>query len=124
LNGSDRKAFEVPPVFTEDKRTTYFNPPQWTAEFISTLRAPSSITGFVLMMGYFRAANRFFGSDKFHKTDVDFVAKAFGFKKLLQKLNSHLEKIKEIGRIIAADDLSDTKKVQSITSPIPSNRGR
>ena len=25
LNGSDRKTFEAPPVFTEDERATYFN---------------------------------------------------------------------------------------------------
>lgn len=81
LNGSDRKTFEAPPVFTEDERAAYFNLPQWATGFLKTLRTQSSITGFVLMMGYFRASNKFFSSDKFHKLDIDFVAKVFGFKK-------------------------------------------
>ena len=80
LNGTDRRTFAAPPVINEDERTMYFNLPQWATEFISTLWAPSSIIGLVLMMGYCRAANKFIGSDKYHKTDVDFEAKVFGFK--------------------------------------------
>ncbi len=81
LNGSDKRAFDAPPVFTEDDRTTYFKLPQWAAEFASNLRSPSSLTGFVLTVGYFRAANKFFDPDKFHHTDIDFVVRAFGLKK-------------------------------------------
>jgi hypothetical protein len=59
LNVSDQKTFEAPPVFTEDERTTYVKLPQWAAEFAAKLWSPSSLTGFVLTVGYFRAANKF-----------------------------------------------------------------
>lgn len=81
LNRADRKTFESPPVFTEDERTLYFKLPQWATDFLNTLRTPNSKTGFVLQMGYFRAANKFFSSEKFHQSDAEFVARALGFRK-------------------------------------------
>ena len=48
------------------------------------------------------------------QTFRDRIAKQHALKELLRKLNSHLVKIKEIERIIATDDLSDTEKVQAI----------
>jgi TnpA family transposase len=81
LNGSDKKTFDAPPVFTEDERAAFFELPQWAAEFAATLRSPSSLTGFVLTVGYFRADNKFFDPDRFHDTDIDFVVRAFGLKK-------------------------------------------
>ncbi len=58
------------------------------------------------------------------QTFRDRITKQLALKKLLRKLNSHLAKIKEIERIIAADDLSDTKKVQSIKSLLESQDER
>jgi hypothetical protein len=58
------------------------------------------------------------------KTFRDRVTKQLALKRLLRKLNSHLGKIKEIGRVIAANDLSDTKKVQSIKSLLESQDER
>ncbi|OPY68305.1 MAG: Tn3 transposase DDE domain protein [Syntrophorhabdus sp. PtaU1.Bin050] len=75
LSQPDRKAFEIPPVFSEEERVSYFDIPQWASKLIKAFRTPTNKVGFILQLGYFRSANSFFGSKIFHPDDVAFVAK-------------------------------------------------
>lgn len=80
LSQPDRKAFETPPVFSEEERMSYFSIPQWASKLIKTLRTPTNKVGFILQLGYFRSANSFFSSKTFHSGDVAFVAKLLKIK--------------------------------------------
>ena len=81
LDGPDIKTFDTPPVFTEDERSTYFRMPKWAEDLLTTLREPHNKIGLALQVGYFKAANKFFTSNRFHKPDVEFVAQILGFNK-------------------------------------------
>lgn len=82
LDGPDIKTFDTPPVFTEDERSTYFSMPKWAEDLLTTLREPHNKIGLALQVGYFKAANKFFLSNRFHKPDVEFVAQILGFNNL------------------------------------------
>ena len=81
LNGPNIKTFETPPVFTEAEQAMYFNISKWAEDILPTLREPHNKIGFVLQAGYFKAANKFFTSNRFHKSDAEFVAQILGFNK-------------------------------------------
>lgn len=75
LSQPDRKAFEIPPVFSEEERMYCFDIPQWASKLIKTFRTPTTKVGFVLQLGYFRSADSFFVSKTFYQDDVAFVSK-------------------------------------------------
>ena len=74
LSESDIKAFEFPPEFNGEERKKFFSLPIWANEITESIRTPMNKVGFILQLGYFRATNRFFTSDKFHMRDVHYVA--------------------------------------------------
>src|ERR1035437_4251700 len=75
LNQYEIKTFDFPPEFNGDERKKFFNLQKWTAETIKTFRTPTNKVGFVLQLGYFKATNKFFTYRKFHKNDIEFIAR-------------------------------------------------
>jgi TnpA family transposase len=82
LSKVERKAFNSPPLYTTDGRKHYFHVNEEIKALINTMRLPTNKVGFILQLGYFKYAGRFFMASQFHKRDVDFVAK-------LLNINSH-----------------------------------
>ncbi|KAA6439893.1 Tn3 family transposase [Dyadobacter flavalbus] len=74
LTSEARQRFDNPPVLSVDQKIIFLEAPQWAAEYVKTLQTPSNKVGFLLQVGYFRVVSRFFGSNRFHQSDVDFVA--------------------------------------------------
>ncbi|WP_221393482.1 DUF4158 domain-containing protein [Dyadobacter sp. NIV53] len=74
LNSEARQRFDNPPVLSADQKVIFLEAPQWAAEYVKTLQTPSNKVGFLLQVGYFRIVSRFFGSNRFHQSDVDYVA--------------------------------------------------
>jgi hypothetical protein len=54
---------------------------KWAEDILPTLREPHHKIGFVLQTVYFKAASKFFTSNRFHKSDAEFVAQLMGFNK-------------------------------------------
>lgn len=74
LTSEARQRFDKPPVLSVDQKIIFLEAPQWAAKYVKTLQTPSNKVGFLLQVGYFRVVSRFFGSNRFHQSDVDFVA--------------------------------------------------
>ncbi|TDE09364.1 Tn3 family transposase [Dyadobacter psychrotolerans] len=74
LTSEERTRFDNPPILNADQRPIFLEVPQWAAEYVKTLQTPSNKVGFLLQVGYFRIVSRFFGSNRFHQSDVDYVA--------------------------------------------------
>jgi TnpA family transposase len=49
---------------------------KWVLKILKTFPNSMNKTGFVLQLGYFRAVNKFYGSNKFHERDVQYVARS------------------------------------------------
>ncbi|MFS8083892.1 MAG: DUF4158 domain-containing protein, partial [Ginsengibacter sp.] len=75
LSKAERKAFNSPPLYTADGRQHYFYINEVIKTIISAMRLPTNKVGFILQLGYFKYAGRFFMANQFHKRDIDFVAK-------------------------------------------------
>jgi TnpA family transposase len=75
LNNNDIKAFDSPPVFTAEERKQFFYLSQWASELVESFRTPTNKIGFILQLGYFKAANRFFVARKYHQNDIEFIAR-------------------------------------------------
>ena len=78
LSQYDIKAFEFPPKFNTEERKRFFNLPSWANKLVQRFRTPTNKVGFILQLGYFKAANRFFVAKKFYQNDVEFVARRLG----------------------------------------------
>jgi len=57
LSPEEIRLFETPPQFHAPERKRFFNIPRWAEEVLATLQTPDSKTGFLLLLGYFRATN-------------------------------------------------------------------
>jgi Domain of unknown function (DUF4158) len=60
--------FNSPPEFTGEERKKYFNIPEWANIVIKSLRNKVSKIGFLIQLGYFKSANKFFLSSQFCKS--------------------------------------------------------
>ncbi len=74
LEEFQRREFETPPKFTYQDRKQFFNIPFWGEIEIKNMFDSNKI-GFVLQLGYFKATNRFYKVDEFHRDDYLFVCK-------------------------------------------------
>ena len=74
FNKNDIKAFDSPPVFNGEERKRFFYLPKWAGEFVESFRSSTNRIGFMLQVGYFKAVNKFFTSQNFHQSDIEFVA--------------------------------------------------
>ena len=74
LNSNDARAYDTPPVFDSEQRKRFFDLPKWADEVADNLRTPTNKVGFVLQLGYFRAADRFFNIQDFNPRDIELIA--------------------------------------------------
>lgn len=78
LSAPEEEAFESPPIFNSIERKRYFDFPAAIGEITETLRTPTNEICFLVMLGYFKATNKFFKCS-FRKEDVECVAEKYGF---------------------------------------------
>ena len=65
--------FETPPVLTGEERKRAFRITRSVKRMLSRLRTAHSQVGFLLHLGYFRMANRFYSAHHFHERDLGYV---------------------------------------------------
>lgn len=73
LTQTEIRNYESPPRFDSFSRKKFFALPTSLMKDVKNLRATSGKIAFILQTGYFRSANRFFGS-RFYEADIAFVA--------------------------------------------------
>jgi TnpA family transposase len=80
LTRKEQKLFDLPPQFlSADDRKNYFKLDEGLKAIVDELRGTTNKIGFILQLGYFRWAGRFFSSKYFHKKDLNFLVKHFNF---------------------------------------------
>ena len=114
LPQSDRKVFEIPPIFSDEERSSFFGLPEWAAKTIKTFRTPTNKVGFVLQLGYFRSANSFFSSKDFHPDDIEFVMKLLKVKEKKIRILDYSETTYERHQSIILENLGFRKFDDSI----------
>lgn len=73
LSGTERRRFECPPRFTSQERSLYFTVPRDVRLILNRIREPANRVGFLIQLGYFRAAGKFFSARLFRKRDVSHI---------------------------------------------------
>jgi Domain of unknown function (DUF4158) len=79
FNELEIETFESPPVFNSVERKKFFTLPPRVQILCNSFRTPTNRICFILMTGYFRARNKFFGK-RFRPADLEFVATGLGIK--------------------------------------------
>jgi hypothetical protein len=80
LDKQDIDKFEMTPVFkTKSEKNYFFNLSSQFYKYAIRLQDTNSFILFTLMLGYFKATNRFFEVDKFNQDDIEFVIKKYEF---------------------------------------------
>lgn len=77
LDAAQRREFDRPPPFQPTQRRLFLTLPKWATQVLATLVAPHSRGGFVLQVGYFKAAGRFFLPDRFPAADLAYVQQRY-----------------------------------------------
>lgn len=77
LDAALRREFDRPPLFNPTQRRLFFTLPEWANQVLATLVAPHSRGGFILQVGYFKAAGRFFLPDRFLAADQAYVGQRY-----------------------------------------------
>jgi len=77
FNELEIETFESPPVFNSVERKKFFSLPPRLEALCNRFRTPTNRLCFILMTGYFRARNKFFGN-RFRPADLEFVASRLG----------------------------------------------
>lgn len=77
FNTLEIEVFESPPVFNHAERKKFFTLPSHLQQKNKSFRTPTNQVCFILMTGYFRARNKFFGK-QFHAADLEFVTTRLG----------------------------------------------
>lgn len=99
-----QKGFDKPPQFTLEGRREYFKLDDDLRLYVDSLKSDNNKVGFVLQLGYFRFAGKFFTSDLSYKGDIDFISKDLGVNKNAidlstyknRTIHNHKEKILEL----------------------------
>jgi len=88
FNELEIKTFESPPDFNSVERKKFFTLPPRLQALCDGFRTPTNRLCFILMTGYFRARNKFFGK-RFRPADLEFVAAGLGIKSKGIKLSAY-----------------------------------
>lgn len=80
LDSSTISKIETPPVFSNSDRKIYFKIDSKTKDILSNLSGEENKIGYLIQQGYFTASNRFYPKSKFHKIDIEYVAKLLKYK--------------------------------------------
>jgi TnpA family transposase len=75
LDEAQRQEFDRPPRFNYQQRKFFFMLPGWANDFRRQLQTPHSELGFILQVGYFKAAGRFFNPKHFAEADAEYIRK-------------------------------------------------
>jgi len=73
LTSTEIRNYSSPPRFDSFQRKRFFSLPISMMKEVENLRTASGKIAFILQAGYFRSANRFFGS-RFYEEDIAYVA--------------------------------------------------
>lgn len=109
LSENEKKAFDFPTVFSDEERAQFFEIPEWARELLETFRTPTNKSGFIIQLGYFRAANKFFESKKFHRQDVEFVTKMLEYSIEEIRLEKYIHTTYERHQVIILNNLGYRK---------------
>lgn len=77
LSFSEREKFESPPILDRVEQKNLFNFPMEIKNIANSLKIGTNKICFLLIFGYFKATGKFF-PNKFHSSDIRFVAKNEG----------------------------------------------
>jgi len=72
-----QKTFDTPPKLKKHERPHYFSIPKVFRSAFRVLKTPANKAGFILQLGYFRAAGKFFVEHSFLKRDINYVVRTF-----------------------------------------------
>lgn len=75
LNNEESNSFDLPPHFTEEERKQYFILPD--PDEIEFRKIYTKI-GYILQQGYFLSKNKFFLTEQFHESDIEYITKLCG----------------------------------------------
>ncbi len=73
LKPNEQKRYENPPVFDDKTRSLFLFMTDENQRLLEPLRTASNKVFFMLLLGYFRAGNRFYTPDKFYEKDIQYV---------------------------------------------------
>lgn len=73
LSQKEINSFDNPPEFNAEERKKFFLGHVWIKNVLEGFRTPSNKVGFILQLGYFRSANKFFSVKTFHQKDINFA---------------------------------------------------
>lgn len=73
LSPDERTRFDTPPTLTAHQRPILLDLPVWAQTYLQQIPTPTNKLGFVLQLGFFRVATRFFTADRFETELVDWV---------------------------------------------------
>lgn len=93
LANEEQQAFDNPPKLSIEERTACFTLSDNLFKTIDKLKTDTNKAGFLLQFGYFKAAQRFFTSNRFRTEDVDYVTKLLDIKKREVNLTHYIERI-------------------------------
>lgn len=73
LTPEERNRFEYPPQLLAEQKGLFLQLPDWASNYLKTLQTPKNQVGFLIELGYFRVVSRFFLSNRFIQSDVDYI---------------------------------------------------
>ncbi|MCP4936347.1 MAG: Tn3 family transposase [bacterium] len=73
LSPSEKRKFDSPPTFTKDQRPAYFIVTDEIRRTLSNLHTATHKIGFLLQLGYFRSAGKFYVPTQFRHKDIKYV---------------------------------------------------
>jgi len=73
LTLEERNRFENPPQLLAEQKGLFLQLPEWANNYLKTLQTPTNQVGFLLQLGYFRVVSRFFLSNRFIQSDIDYI---------------------------------------------------
>lgn len=88
LAPDEQKYFDTPPEFSASDRKKYFFVSQALGEILASIRSPGNRACFLVLLGYFRATQRFYGK-RYHPRDLEFVARQLGVSSGVGHMSSY-----------------------------------
>lgn len=121
LNASQRRAFDTPPTLTRAQRNAYFAVTDEIRRTIGALRTPVNKAGFLLQLGYFKHAGKFFEKSTFRQRDIKFVKQQLAISEPLDfdaydssRVSRHQARILSLLGWTAFDDAAEAAVAQFV----------
>ncbi len=73
LSPNEKRKFDSPPTFNKEQRPAYFVVSDDIRRTLSNLHTTTNKVGFLLQLGYFKNAGKFFVPTMFRRKDINFV---------------------------------------------------